>query len=503
MGGFPDRWPGQRHKATDAQHVGGSAAPVGLDATPTVRRSGGLSSATSPNQVLVIVSVGMVLANLDLFVVNVGLPNIALDFANPSLESLSWILNGYTITYAALLVFFGRLSERYPRNVSFLVGIGAFTAASAACAAATGTEMLVVFRIVQAAAAALMTPTSLGLLLSAFRPEGRSGAVRTWTAVGGLAAALGPLIGGVLITASWRWIFLVNLPVGLITLVVGWRKLPRVPGHNSSHPDFGAALLVTAGVAALVFAIVKINDWGWHSPGIGAACVATVIFLGLFVARCLRSSTPFIDPHLFRIRPFTGATLAIAPFSAAFGALLLSIVLWDQMIWGWSALKIGLAMAPGPLLVPVVSLLFSRQLIAQFGTAAVSAAGMISFALGQVWWSVVPGLEASFLVATFGMLPIGVGVGLALPTLMGVSTSSLPPSSFATGSGAINMIRQAAMAIGVAVLVAIVGESHAVEERVQAFRAAWLIMAAISLVGLVPTFLLIGLKPARAMAASE
>src|SRR5229473_5542312 len=460
----------EQNRAIDTQHVGGSASPAELDATPIARRSGDLSSATTPNQVLAIVSVGMILANLDLFVVNVALPNIALDFANPSLERLSWILNGYTIAYAALLVFFGRLSERYPRNVSFLVGIGAFTAASAACAAATDTEMLVVFRVVQAAAAALMTPTSLGLLLSAFPPEGRSGAVRTWTAVGGVAAALGPLIGGVLVTASWRWIFLVNLPIGLM---------------------------------ALVFALVKVNDWGWHSPSIGAACAATVIFLGWFVAHCLRSSDPFIDPHLFRIRPFTGAALAIAPFSVAFGALLLSIVLWDQMIWGWSALKIGLAMAPGPLLVPVISLLFSRRLIARFGAAAVSAAGMISCALGQVWWSVVPGLEASFLAATFGMLPIGLGVGLALPTLMGVSTSSLPPSSFATGSGAINMIRQTGIAIGVALLVAIVGVPHEVAEWVQAFRVAWWVMAAITLIGLVPTLLLIRPRPARAPVVSE
>jgi MFS family permease len=160
-------------------------------------------------------------------------------------------------------------------------------------------------------------------------------------------------------------------------------------------------------------------------------------------------------------------------------------------------------MAPGPLLVPVISLLFSRRLIARFGAAAVSAAGIISFALGQVWWSVVPGIEASFLAATAGMLPIGVGVGLTLPTLMGVSTSSLPPSSFATGSGAINMIRQVAIAIGVAVLVAIVGEPHAVEERVQAFRVALWIMAAITLIGLVPTFLLIRPRPARALAGSE
>lgn len=464
---------------------------------------GALSPAATPNQVLAIVSVGMIMANLDLFVVNVGLPNIALDFGNPSLASLSWILNGYTITYAALLVFFGRLSERYPRNVSFLVGIGAFTAASAACAAATSTEMLVVFRVVQAVAAALMTPTSLGLLLSTFPPEGRSGAVRTWTAVGALAAALGPLIGGVLVTISWRWIFLVNLPIGLIALIVGWRKLPRVLGHDSPHPDFGAALLVSAGTASLVFAIVKVNDWGWHSPGIVAACAATVISLGWFIAHCLRSSDPFIDPHLFRIRPFTGASLAIAPFSVAFGALLLSNVLWDEMIWGWPALKVGLAIAPAPLLAPIVSVPFSHRLIARFGAAAVSAMGIILVALGQVWWAVVPGLEASWVDAIVGMTLIGIGAGLALPTLMGVSASSLPPSAFATGSGVINMIRQTGFAIGVALLVAITGVHHAVEEQVQAFRAVWWIMSAITLIGLVPTFLFIRLAPARAPTASK
>ena len=128
---------------------------------------------------------------------------------------------------------------------------------------------------------------------------------------------------------------------------------------------------------------------------------------------------------------------------------------------------------------------------------------MISFALGQVWWSVVPDLEASFLAATFGLLPIGLGVGLALPTLMGVSTSSLPPSSFATGSGAINMICQTGIAIGVALLVAIVGVPHAVAEWAQAFRVAWWAMAAITLISLIPTFLLITPRPARARVVSE
>ena len=150
---------------------------------------------------------------------------------------MSWILNGYAIAYAALLVFFGRLAERYRRNLSFLLGVALFTAASAACAAADSVETLVAFRVLQAAGAALMTPTSLGLLLAAFPPERRGGAVRTWTAIGGLAAALGPLIGGVLVTVNWRWIFLVNVPIGIVAMLIGWWKLPEIPGHDAAAAE--------------------------------------------------------------------------------------------------------------------------------------------------------------------------------------------------------------------------------------------------------------------------
>ena len=296
---------------------------------------------TKPSHVLAIVCAGICLANLDLFIVNVALPNIAHDFGDAGLDDLSWILNGYAIVYAALLVFFGRLAERHRRDLSFLLGIAIFTAASAACAIADGVWTLVAFRLVQAAGAALMTPTSLGLLLASYAPERRAGAVRTWTAIGGLAAALGPVVGGLLLTASWRWIFIVNVPIGLAALVVGWRMLPRVPGHDVPRPDAWGAALVTLGVAALTFALVKVNEWGWSSPGIGLAFAATVIFLGSFIVHCLRAKNPLVEPGLFRIRTFVGASLAMAPFAVAFGAMLLSIVLWEQGTWGWSALKSG------------------------------------------------------------------------------------------------------------------------------------------------------------------
>ena len=147
------------------------------------------------------------------------------------------MLNAYAIVYAAFLVLFGRLAERYRRERGFLLGVAVFVAASAACGAASSLPMLVAFRVVQAAGAALLTPTSLGLVLASFAPERRHGAVRTWTAIGGLAAALGPVVGGLLVAASWRWVFLVNVPVGLLALAVGWRRLPRVPGHPVAAPD--------------------------------------------------------------------------------------------------------------------------------------------------------------------------------------------------------------------------------------------------------------------------
>jgi EmrB/QacA subfamily drug resistance transporter len=452
-------------------------------------------STTSPSQVLAIVCVGIVLANLDLFVVNVGLPNIGRDFKDATLEDLSWILNGYAIAYAALLVFFGRLAERYRRNQSFLLGIALFTAASAACSAAGGVWTLVLFRVLQAAGAALMTPTSLGLLLASFPPDRRGGAVRTWAAIGGLAAALGPVAGGVLVTLSWRWIFLVNVPIGLIAMGIGWWKLPEVHGHDVPRPSAWAALLVTGGIGALTFAIVKVNDWGWGSAGIGLIFAASIACLALFVRHCLRSGNPFVDPALFRVRQFTGAALVMAPYSVAFGAMLFSIAMWEQSAWGWSALKTGLAIAPGPLLVPTTSLLLAGRLIARFGVAWVVTAGIVFFTGGLIFWATRIGLEPNAAVVVIGMIPTGIGVGLTFPTLMGVSASSLPPSSFATGSGVINMIRQAAIAIGVAIFVAVVATPASPMARADAFHRGWWIMAAITAIGLIPTYFLI--RPGR------
>jgi MFS family permease len=364
-----------------------------------------------------------------------------------------------------------------------------------ACSLANSVGSLVAFRIVQAAGAALMTPTSLGLLLAVFPAEKRSGAVRTWTAIGGFGAALGPLVGGVLVTLNWRWIFLVNVPIGIAALLIGWWKLPRVSGHESPEPHLWDAVLVTGGIGSLVFAIVKVNDWGWASTGVDVAVAVAAILLALFVWRCTHSTNPFVDPALFRIRQFAGASLVMVPYSAAFGAMLLSVSLWEQAAWKWSALQTGLAIAPGPLLVPTTSLLLAGRLIKRFGTSVVISAGILSFAAGLVWYALAIGPEPNAVAVVIGMIPTGIGVGLTYPTLMGVSGGALPSSAFATGSGVINMLRQASLAVGVAIFVALVGSPNSLSERVAAFHLGWWVFVAIVIVSLIPTFALI--RPSR------
>jgi EmrB/QacA subfamily drug resistance transporter len=432
-----------------------------------------LTGNVRPARILVIVCAGVVMASLDLFIVNVALPQISRDLHEPSLGTLSWVLNGYAIIYAALLVLAGRLADQHNRKAGFLLGVAIFTVGSAACGAAVNVPMLITFRLVQAAGAALLTPTSLGLILASYPAERRGGAVRAWTAVGGMAAALGPSIGGLLVAIDWRWVFYVNVPIGLAALVIGWRQLPSVPGHSGPRPDELSALLVTAGVGALTLGLVRGDAWGWGSGATVGVLAAAVAALGLFALRCVRHHNPLIEPSLFRVRSFSGASVATLLFSVSFGAMLLSIVLWMQDAWGWSALRTGLGIAPGPLMVPLFSFLITGRLLARYGPSVVIGLGSSVFSLGLVWWALTVQLRPDYLIALPGMVVTGIGVGLTLPSLLSTAASALPPQSFATGSGAVNMLRQVGFAVGVAMLVAVLGSPHGASAELTAFRHGW------------------------------
>jgi EmrB/QacA subfamily drug resistance transporter len=437
----------------------------------------------NPGAVLVIVCIGVVLVTLDLFIVNLAFPAIEVSFGGTSLATLSWVLNAYAIVFAALLIPAGRLADRSSRKGGFLLGVAIFTVASGLCAAANGVELLVAARVLQAVGAALLMPCSLGLLLAAYAPERRAGAVRIWAATSGVAAALGPVLGGLLVSVDWRLIFLVNLPVGAAALLAGRRFLPATPRVPEPMPDLLGALVLMAGAASLTLGLVKAPDWGWASGRTLGSLVAAAILLAAFVARSAGHPSPIVELDLFRVRTFAVSSLALFLFSAGFAGTLLSVLVWAQSAWDWSALRTGLAFAPGPLMVPLFAIGAGR-VASRIGPGVLATAGCLTFGAGMLVTASRIGLRPDYLT---GMLPgtllTGVGVGLTLPTLTATAASSLPAQRFATGSAVITMARQVGFTVGVALLVAVLGLPHTPAARLAAYRHGWEAIAVIAFLG--------------------
>lgn len=415
-----------------------------------------------PLKVAALVSTGVFMASLDLFIVNVAFPAIGADYRGSSLAALSWVLNAYAIVFAAALVPAGRWFDRVGRRRGFLAGVGIFGVASAICAAAPTLEVLVAARVLQAIGAALLVPTSLGLLLPEFPPERRAQAVALWSAVGGVAAAAGPPLGGLLVELSWRWVFLVNVPIAIGALLIGRRLLvERRDAQPAPAPDVLGAALLAGAVGLLVWGIVEAPDHGWLGTRTVGSLAGAVVLAALFVARSRRHPSPVVPPAVIERRSFLFATSASLLFYVAFAAMLLNGVLVLSGAWGWSTLQTGFGLIPGPAMAAVMA---SRGgvLAERFGQRAVAVAGSLLFGAGQavMWVSLEaePNYVASFLP---GMLIGGFGVGLVLPSMAGAAFSELPPALLSTGIAVFSVARQVGSALGVAVLVAVIGDLSA------------------------------------------
>jgi len=450
--------------------------------------------------VFAVVAAGIAMVNIDLFIVNVALPSIGRAFGGTDLASLSWVLNAYAIVFAALLVPAGRAADRIGRRTAFLAGVIIFALASAACAVAPDVWVLVAARVVQAAGGALLMPASLGLLLAAAPPDKRTGAIRGWTSVGGAAAALGPVLGGALVAASWRWVFLVNVPVAAIALLAGLRVLPAAPAteKDADRPDTIGAAIFTVAIGALALALVKADDWGWASPRVLASVAVAVVLLAVFARRCARHPAPVIEPHMLRLPAFSKATGANVLFGTAFGAMLLLVTLWCQDVWGWSALRTGLGVAPGPLLVPFWAV-GAGPLARRIGPGPVAAAGCAIYAGGCVFWRLNLSLSPDYVAHMLpGMLMTGTGVGLTLPTLVSAAVSAVPPHRFATGSGVVTMARQVGIVLGVAILVTVLGHPSGAG-ALAAFQRATVVIAASAFAAGLAALLLVRTAPRPAV----
>jgi EmrB/QacA subfamily drug resistance transporter len=408
-------------------------------------------------QVSLIVCVGVFMSSLDLFIVNIAFPAIGRHFHGASLSSLSWILSGYAIIFAALLVPAGRWADAFGRKRAFLLGLGIFVLASTACALAPSVEALIIARIVQAAGGALMLPTSLGLMLPEFEAHERHLAIGVWAATGGIAAAAGPPLGGLLVEADWRLVFLVNVPVGLLGLLFGLRTLAERREQGAARPDLLGAGAVIAAIGSLVVAITKGQEWGWGSLSTIVLLLAAVVLLPGIWWRSQRHPAPIIEPEMLRVRSFALAVGASVLFFGGFGAMLLTGVLFLTSVWHEDVLTAGLMLFPGPAMATLFSVP-SARLGARLGYRVPGVIGAALFTGGSLLLNAQLGSHPNYFADFLpGMAMGGAGVGLVIPTLTGAGASSLEAHRFATGAAVLTMGRQIGAALGVAVLVAVLG----------------------------------------------
>ncbi|HEX4257290.1 MAG TPA: MFS transporter [Streptosporangiaceae bacterium] len=431
--------------------------------------------------ILALGSVAAFAVFLDTTIVNVAFETISRSFGTTT-GHLSWVLNAYSLVFAAVLIPSGRLADRYGRKRLFLIGLAGFALFSALCGAAPGTGVLIAARALQGAFAALVVPTSLALVLPEFPPDRRHVAIGTWSAMSAAAAALGPTLGALLTEyASWRWIFLVNVPICAALIGAGARLLRESREERTAGvPDPLGTLLIAAVPALLSFAIIEGPSWGWSHPAVVAAFAGSAGLLPVFVWRSAAAARPAVDLTLFRVREFRVINAATLIFAAAFYGMLLSNTVFLQTAWHYSILRAALGATPAPLVVVAIARPAS-WLAARIGYRPVLTAGAVSWAAGAAGLALViggsPDWAARWLPVT---LLLGLGIGLTLPVQAGAAVATLPPARLALGSAVSSSFRQLGAVLGISIFAALLGAATGTAE-VRAYHHLWLVFAALSL----------------------
>ncbi|MCW2602971.1 MAG: Drug resistance transporter, EmrB/QacA subfamily [Pseudonocardiales bacterium] len=437
--------------------VASSLEKIQLDASsePELTRA----QLTKRRVTLLLVAGGAFVATLDLFIVNIAFDTIREHFSESSPAQLSWVLNAYGIVFAALLVPAGKMADRFGRRRLFRLGMTIFATGGILCALSPSVETLIAFRAFEAIGGALMTPTSLGLLLAAYPVERHRTIISWWSAITTTAAALGPPIGGLLVSANWRLIFVINLPIALAVILFG-RVLPDDQHQKDTGlPDFLGAGLLAVGIASGVAAISNASKWGLGDPKLWLCiAVGTVAMIAFFV-RCARISRPIVDLALLRVRQFGAANGALILFGAGFAGILLGGPLFLQVVWHYSSARAGIAYMPGPIFATIFALVSARLPITRRTSAVI---GCLWFAAGSMWWYFLLDQTPNYLLHFMpGGIMTGLAVGFGMAAMIGVGASALPSKDYSTGTGVLNTSRQIGSAVGVAVVVAIVGSSTA------------------------------------------
>jgi EmrB/QacA subfamily drug resistance transporter len=432
--------------------------------------------------VLAVTAIATFAVSLDTTIMFIAFPEIGETFSGVSRSELSWVINAYIIVFAALLVPSGRLADRIGRRGVFLTGLAVFTLASGLCGIAPTAGFLIGARVVQAIGGALLFPASLALILREFPQSKRATAVAAWAAVGALAAALGPSVGGLIIDQlGWRWAFYINVPICAAALLVASRILAESYGdRDEPRPDLTAVPLLIGAVGALALAIVQGEDWGWTDARTLGAFAASASLAPVFLLRSWQHQSPALDLTLFRDHNFRMANLATLTFGIAFAAMFIGLVLFLTLAWRYSTLEAGLLIWPGPLTAAIVAAPAGRM-ADRIGHRRIIAAGGVIYAAGAAVLYSLVALDREILAVWLpSALLTGAGVGLTMPSLASAAVHSLAPHRFAVGSAVNQTVRQIGAVIGVALVIALLGDAPT--DILVAFDRVFLMMIAGGLV---------------------
>ena len=397
---------------------------------------------------LAAVSVGLFMIMLDNTVVNVALPSIQRDLG-VGLSELEWIVSGYALTFAALMLIGGKLADAYGRRRLFVVGIVVFTLASLLCGLSTTGHELIAARVLQGGGAALMSPATLSIIAATFPPRQRGTAIGIWAGVSALALAIGPLIGGLLTEhASWNWIFFVNVPVGILGIVASFLLIDESRDPTHERLDIPGLATSAIGLFALTYGLIEANEYGWGSPRIVGSFVLAAVSLTSFVVLERRQRAPMLDLTLFRNRTYVGANLVILLVALAMFGVFFFVSLYMQNILGYSAVEAGAAFLPMTILIIIVAPIAGR-LSDRLGSRGLMTAGMVLLSAQLLYFSQL-GASATFWTLLPGLLLGGVGMSLTMTPSTAAATRAVPVDKAGMGAAVLNAFRQVGGSLGIA-----------------------------------------------------
>ncbi len=405
---------------------------------------------------LVAVSFGLFMIMLDNTVVNVALPSIQRDL-NVSVSQLEWVINGYFLTFAVLMLSGGKLADMLGRRRIFVVGLVIFTLSSLACGLATSGSMLIGFRAVQGVGAAMMNPATLSIITATFPPRQRGTAMGIWVGVSAMALALGPITGGLLAEyAHWSWIFFINIPIGALAIVVA-RVVIKESKDTSAEQRLDLPGLLTSGgsLFALTYALIEANNKGWTSAEILGLFAASAVLLAAFILLELRQRVPMLDLSLFRNPTFAGANSTMLLVALSMFGVFFFVSLFIQNILGYSPVRAGAAFLPMTLCIilfaPVAGKLSDR-----IGSRWLMGGGMVLVSLSLVFFSLLDA-NSSFWNLLPALLVGGVGMAMAMTPTTSAAMGSVAVDKAGVGSAVLNSMRQVGGSLGVAIMGAILG----------------------------------------------